>query len=118
MIISEIRGPDDTGSERVPHVPGALVMEWVLRAGHRRRNAAGQFSRRHHDPTDDVLSCFDRLLRTAREPCRKNTISQLCGTESRNRFMRLVSSENDGDHRPATLRGERLGNEDVNEEGA
>ena len=69
--MGEISGPDDTGCKRMSHVPGALVIEWGITANHMRENAAGQFSRGYQDAIDDVLSCFDRLLRTAGEPRQK-----------------------------------------------
>jgi len=80
--MGEISGPDDTGSERTSHLPGVLVIQWALPASHMRENGEGQCSRRHQGPIDDGLSCFDRVLRTARQLGQK--------TQSRNFVVQRV----------------------------
>jgi len=80
--MGEMSEPNDTGSERTSHLPDVLVIERALPASYMRENGEGQFSRRHQGPIDDVLSCFDRLLRTERELCQINKMSQLCSTET------------------------------------
>ena len=62
--MGEISGSHDTGSERTFHLLGVLVIEWALPATHTGNNGEGQFSGRHQGSIDDVLSSFDRLLRT------------------------------------------------------
>jgi len=100
--MDEISGPHDTGCDRMFHVPSALVIEWGIPASHMRENAAGQFSRRYQDAIDDVLSCFDRVLRTARELCQKKKISHLCSTDLF-ATSRLQMADCSLDEKPSTL---------------